>query len=767
MINILKYIKSFFLGNENTRKLNKLKITLNKINKLSNTFAKMSKDELLLEHNKNQTRENEDLIVYGFALIREISKREINLYHYDEQILGSLVLYQGNIAEMKTGEGKTIISAPVAYVLHIQKKQVHIITANEYLAERDCKWLKPIYDFLNISTGYITSSMSYLDKLQNYRKNIIYLNAATLGHDYLKDNLRNIDMPKLIKNFDFVIIDEIDYILIDESRTPLVISGFKDTNINEYENIHKFVKQLNAQDYIIETKTENIILSEEGVNKAEEYFKDIIKNSFFDYDNMYLINGINQSLKANFILQKDKDYIVSDKQILLIDQMSGRFLKDRSFSNGLQQFIQIKENAMVEKESQSLASITFTNLFRSFKKISGMSGTCKTDEEEFKTLFNLEVIQIPTHKKMIRKDLNDRVFGKKKDKYQAVIQEIIENYNKGRPVLVGTNFIYTSEILSNELKKQNIPHNLLNAKNPYKESEIIANAGKLNAITIATNMAGRGTDILLGGQDEKEKEKVIGLNGLLVIGVERNESRRVDNQLIGRSGRQGDPGTSVFYLSCEDYLMYRFSFISNLIDNKQTEFSWLSNKILSIQKEHEKINYQNRKYFIELDNILNAQRQIIYEQRENIFEIESFKNSYITFLKTWLEKIQDKFQKNEINLVYIKLKIENNLKMKLNNISSFTDIKTQIIEEKTKHFNNIEKENSELINNKIKNTAIDIIDKLWIEHINNLESLKYCIMLRSYGQKDPMIEYKTESFNTFTKVLDNIIEKMIFYISAL
>lgn len=771
MFSMLSYIKNWFLHDENRQKLNYLKKFLVQINDLAKPFSQMTKAELLLEHKKNKDRKGDDLVIYGFALIREVSKREIGLYHYDEQILGALVLNQGNIAEMKTGEGKTLISPPVAYISYIKNSQTHIVTANDYLAERDCKWLKPIYDFLEISSAFVLSEMSYIDKLMAYSKNIVYVTSSTLGLDYLKDNLRQLNMPRMIKNFTFAIIDEIDYILIDEARVPLIISGPKKTNIEQYSSIYQYMKKnITSEDYVLEKKTENIMLSESGIEKFEKFFEGKIENSLFDVENIYLLNAVNQSLRAHFILQKDKDYIVSqNRQIIIIDQMSGRALEGRSFSNGLQQFLQIKENLNVEEESQTLASITFANLFRSYEKLSGMTGTASHNKVEFKDIFNLDVTKIPTHKPMIRKDLEDRVYGTTVDKYRDIIADVIKIYETKRPILIGTISIEQSEYLSSEFKKHKIPHQLLNAKNPYQESKIIADAGKLSSVTIATNMAGRGTDILLGGKDESQKEEVIKLGGLFVIGVERNESKRIDDQLIGRSGRQGDPGTSVFYLSCEDALMRRFHSIAKYLKgSEKTEWSYLTKQILSIQNENERMNYKSRKYLIEFDDIINYQRKIIYKERESIFNIQSFKNSYVKFIENWLDGLKSRFELHELTLDDMITLIEKNLKTSLpKTILDFASLQKIVIDKKTQYINHIEGMYFELVNKDIKSFVIRTIDLMWIQHINNLEYLQKGADLKSYAQKDPMIEYKREAFILFEKTLDQITEKIIIHISSL
>ncbi len=757
------FIKNLIFGDQNTRTINKLKKTLEKINRI--VLKDKTDIELREEHDKLKSGyyTKDQTLVHGFALIREVSKRTIGIFHYDVQILGALAIFYGNVAEMKTGEGKTFVTALPAYLAYLNKHTVHVITANEYLAQRDCQWLKPIFDFLNISCGFTIETMSYFEKIQNYRKDIVFTTAKNLGHDYLRDHLRRHEDPKLIKKLDYAIIDEIDYILIDESRTPLVISGYKQSNNSFFFDVHKFVTSLTEDDYLIDKKIEDIYLSENGIAKAESFF--CPDSNLFDSKNAALLNGINMSLRANLIIQKDKDYIIQNNEILIVDHMSGRTIRGHSFSGGLQQFIQVKEGLQIDPETQNLASITFTNLFRLYEKLSGMSGTALLNQTEFKALFNLDVIVIPTHRPMIRLDLNDKVFGTKKEKYTAMINDIIAIHKTQQPILIGTINIEQSEYISHELKRHNISHELLNAKNPYKESEIIANAGKLGAVTVATNMAGRGTDIKLGGEEGTDEKKIKALGGLFVIGAERHESRRIDNQLIGRSGRQGDPGSSVFYLSCEDYIMRRYNYMKNLLADDKIEWAWLTNKVLSIQKEEEKNNYEDRKRLVEFDDIINSQRKIIYEHRENIIQISSFKNTYLDFVETFLDDLKLQFEESEMLIGAIYIKLEKLFNLKIEHNDSFEKIMEEITQHAQTHFNKLEVVNAELVNDYIKTFLIKLLDETWIEHLNNLEYLRRGIALRSYAQKDPIIEYKKESFALFQELMKNIQIETIKYIS--
>ena len=617
----------------------------------------------------------EKIIPETFALVREAAKRTLGERHYDVQLIGGIILHKGKIAEMKTGEGKTLVSTLPAYLNSLVGKGVHIVTVNDYLAKRDSEWMGKVFNYLGISTGCITNDLSDQNRKKNYSCDITYATNNELGFDYLRDNMKYELTEMVQKNHNFCIVDEVDSILIDESRTPLIISGKVEDKTTLYSVSNNFIKHLNEGDFELDEKNKNVILSDKGVDRIEKLAtqKNLLKNNnFYDPANLDLVHHTNQALKANLIFKKDKDYIVKDGKVQIIDEFTGRILGGRRFSDGLHQAIEAKENVKIEEENQTLASITYQNYFRLYEKLAGMTGTAMTESEEFFDIYKLNVVSIPTNKVMIRKDFNDQIYRTEKEKYNAITKKIIECNNKGQPVLVGTTSIEKSENISKFLDDKKIKHNILNAKQHEKEAKIIAEAGKTNAVTIATNMAGRGTDIKLGGnkdfkegdekiniQDFKKNElRVKDLGGLCIIGTERHESRRIDNQLRGRSGRQGDPGESIFFISLQDELMRIFGGDSidgmlkklGLKENESIDHPWINKAMERAQKKVESRNFDIRKTLIKFDDVMNDQRQVIFSQRLKILKetnISSILNDFFEEILINLEKSLDDFKKSD------------------------------------------------------------------------------------------------------------------------
>ena len=617
--------KMFDFDEKELRRFDKI---ADKILELDDEYSKLSDDELKskTEEFKNRLANGEDLddiLIEAFATAREACYRVINEKPYKVQLIGGLALHYGNIAEMKTGEGKTLTSVMPAYLNALEGQGVHIVTVNEYLAERDSKWMGQIHEFLGLSVGLNLRDLSPSEKRAEYDKDILYSTNNEIGFDYLRDNMaiRKEDRVQQ-RGLNYAIVDEVDSILIDEARTPLIISGGFLENKNLYIDADRFAKSLNYDtDIVYDAKLKRSNLSEEGMKKAEKYFK---VDNLYDVNNSTLVHFINQALHANYSQKNDVDYVVKDGKIVIVDQFTGRLMPGRAFSDGLHQAIEAKEGVEIQQETKTLATITFQNLFRMYNKLSGMTGTAKTEEEEFREIYNMYVIAIPTNKPVIREDMADLIYASKKSKFKAIIDEIAERHEKGQPVLVGTIAIETSEEISNLLKKRGIPHEVLNAKNHVREAEIIAKAGEKGSVTIATNMAGRGTDIKLG-------EGVKELGGLCVIGTERHESRRIDNQLRGRSGRQGDPGFTQFYIAMDDELMIRFGSekIKNILqstgidDGMVIRSKMFSRSVASAQKRVEGNNYDMRKAVLQYDDVMNKQRELIYGKRNNILDSES------------------------------------------------------------------------------------------------------------------------------------------------
>ena len=738
---------------------------------------------------QNGTLNIEEIIPESFALVREAARRTLGERHYDVQLAGGLILNKGKIAEMKTGEGKTLVSTLPAYLNSLSGKGVHIVTVNDYLAQRDSAWMGKVYDYLGVSTGCVINNLEDSERKNNYACDITYATNNELGFDYLRDNMKY-DLSEMVqRSHNYCIVDEVDSILIDESRTPLIISGKLEDKTTLYTTANEFIKNIHKNDYELDEKNKNVILNDTGVNKIEKlaFQKNILKNNnFYDPANLDLVHHVNQALKANLMFKKDTDYILKEGKVQIIDEFTGRVLDGRRFSDGLHQAIEAKENVDIQEENQTLASITYQNYFRLYKKLAGMTGTAMTESEEFFDIYKLNVVSIPTNKKMSRKDFNDQIFRTEKEKYNAITKKISECNSKGQPVLVGTTSIEKSEKISNFLIKSKIKHNVLNAKQHENEAKIIAEAGKTGAVTIATNMAGRGTDIKLGGNKDfykeeynkldlhkKNESKVKELGGLFIIGTERHESRRIDNQLRGRSGRQGDPGSTIFYISLQDELMRIFGGDSidgmlkklGLKENESIDHPWINKAMERAQKKVETRNFDIRKTLIKFDDVMNDQRQVIFSQRLKILKEESIDiilNDFFEEILKDLEILSNKFQKSNDEKYLTQIK--NILGNSINDaglIKLVSAGKDKFVTEMTKLFEKKKESRIEILGkeqNKIleKKIFLQIIDFSWRSHIQYLEQLRQVIGLRQYGQKDPLSEFKREAFSLFEGLLSKI-----------
>ena len=771
----------------NQQELNNIKPIVEKINNLEKDFLNLSSDKFVektnqLKKNISEGRDLNEILPEAFALVREAAKQTLNERHFDVQLVGGVVLHRGSIAEMKTGEGKTLVSTLPAYLNALEGKGVHIVTVNDYLAKRDSEWMGKIYTKLGLKTGCITNELDDNERKKNYDLDITYATNNELGFDYLRDNMKYSISEMVQKNRNFCIIDEVDSILIDESRTPLIISGGVEDKSNQYFLANKFVKVLEKKDFELDEKNKNAILSDAGIDKIEKMSQEsglLKNNNFYDAENMNLVHHINQALRANHLYQNDKDYIVRDGKVQIIDEFTGRVLEGRRFGDGLHQAIEAKENVEIEKENQTLASITYQNYFRLYSKLSGMTGTALTESQEFFDIYKLNVITIPTHKKMIRKDLNDQIFRTEKEKNFAILKKIEECNKNEQPVLVGTTSIEKSEKISNILKKNKINHNVLNAKHHEKEAKIIADAGKSGMVTIATNMAGRGTDIQLGGNKNIEKidkikinkEKVKSSGGLYIVGTERHESRRIDNQLRGRSGRQGDPGSSIFYISLEDDLMRIFGAKSidsmlkklGLKENESINHPWINKAMERAQQKVEARNFEIRKTLLKFDDVMNDQRQVIFGQRLKILKTKDVSEMIFSFINEINKNMETALQnyKNNNDLKEFSNQLKTNFGniFQKNEIEAFSKMEKKVFSEK---INNIfEERRAERVkllgndqNNEIeKRIFLQMLDFLWRSHLQYLEQLKQVIGLRSYGQKDPLAEFRREAFELFENLL--------------
>ena len=815
-----------------------------KINGLEEEISKLSDSELRAktDYFKEQLKNGktlDDILPEAFAVVREASKRVLGMRHFDVQLIGGIILHQGRIAEMKTGEGKTLVATLPVYLNALEGKGVHVITVNDYLAKRDSEWMGKLYKFLGLSVGLVIAGMDPKEKQEAYNSDVTYGTNNEFGFDYLRDNMVIYKDQLVQRGLHFAIVDEIDSILIDEARTPLIISGRANESSDLYKKANNFVKRLTPKviveedikdtaqeednekyDYIVDLKAKSATLTGKGIKKAEEAFG---LENFNDLENSTLVHHVNQALRAYGIMKKDIDYIVKDGEVLIVDEFTGRIMYGRRYNNGLHQAIEAKENVKIADESKTLATITFQNFFRMYDKLSGMTGTAMTEAAEFEEIYNLDVVEIPTNKPMIRKDENDVIYKNETAKYRAVVESIKESHKKGQPVLVGTVSIEKSEKLSKLLKQEGIKHEVLNAKYHEKEAEIIAQAGKFGAVTIATNMAGRGTDIMLGGNSEflakeemrrqkispelieeantyyetddqdilnarkkfkeltekfdeeikEEKEKVIEAGGLKIIGTERHESRRIDNQLRGRSGRQGDIGESRFYIGLDDDLMKIFggdmiTKVYNTLgadENMPIESKMISNAVENAQKKVESRNFTIRKNVLKYDDVMNAQREIIYKQRREVLDGENIHDNIISMIEFVSESLPGVYVEPETNKVNVE-----SLTNEIFNIFGFDmtafvkeheDDANAIAEElKRKALEEYSKKEEEITSEQMRElervVMLKVVDEKWMDHIDSMDELKNGIGLRAYGQKDPVVQYRLEGFDMFDEMVNDI-----------
>lgn len=825
-----------------------------KINSLEEEFSKLSDKELTAKtvEFKEQLKDGktlDDILPEAFAVVREASKRVLGMRHFDVQLIGGIILHQGRIAEMKTGEGKTLVATLPVYLNALTGEGVHVITVNDYLAKRDSEWMGKLYKFLGLSVGLVISGMNPKEKKEAYNCDVTYGTNNEFGFDYLRDNMVIYKEQAVQRKLNYAIVDEIDSILIDEARTPLIISGRANESSGLYKKANDFVRTLQAKviveedvkdfeqaednenyDYIVDLKAKSASLTQKGIKKAEEFFK--VEN-FNDLDNSDIVHHVNQALRANGVMKKDIDYIVKDGEVLIVDEFTGRIMYGRRYNNGLHQAIEAKEHVKIADESKTLATITFQNYFRMYDKLSGMTGTAMTEEAEFEEIYKLDVISIPTNKPMIRKDQNDVIYKHEDAKFKAVIEDIKEAHSNGQPVLVGTVSIEKSEKLSKLLQKEGIKHEVLNAKYHEKEAAIIAQAGKYGAVTIATNMAGRGTDIMLGGNAEflakeamakkkyapemieaadtyyetenedilkarrefkelvekfeqdikEEKEKVLAAGGLKIIGTERHESRRIDNQLRGRSGRQGDPGESRFYIGLDDDLMKIFGgdMITKVYDrlgadeNMPIQSKMISNAVETAQKRVEGKNFSIRKHVLQYDDVMNTQREIIYKQRREVLDGENIKDNIVKMFHSVAENIVsvhcDGVEPKDINREALLNDVENvfNINIAESLKEENLDSNKLIEEINTKIHENYEAKEQSIGENELRElervVMLKVVDQKWMDHIDAMDELKDGIGLRAYGQKDPVVQYRIEGFEMFDQMIDDIKTDVVKFLS--
>ena len=813
------------------------------INGLEEEISKLTDEQLKNKTNefKKQLEEGktlDDILPEAFAVVREASKRVLGMRHFDVQLIGGIILHQGRIAEMKTGEGKTLVATLPVYLNALTGEGVHVITVNDYLAKRDSEWMGKLYKFLGLSVGLVIAGMEPKQKQEAYACDITYGTNNEFGFDYLRDNMVIYKNQLVQRGLSYAIVDEIDSILIDEARTPLIISGRANQSSDLYKKANDFVKRLTPKviveedvkdeaqaednekyDYIVDLKAKSASLTQKGIKKAEETFR---LENFNDIENSTLVHHVNQALRAHGVMKKDIDYIVKDGEVLIVDEFTGRIMYGRRYNNGLHQAIEAKEGVKIADESKTLATITFQNYFRMYDKLSGMTGTAMTEEAEFEEIYNLDVVAIPTNKPMIRNDQNDVIYKNEKAKFNAIVQSIKESHEKGQPVLVGTVSIEKSEKLSRILKKEGIKHEVLNAKFHEKEAEIIAQAGKFGAVTIATNMAGRGTDIMLGGNSEflakqemkknkvpenlieesntyyetdeqdilrareefkklekkydeeikEEKEKVIAAGGLKIIGTERHESRRIDNQLRGRSGRQGDPGESKFYIGLDDDLMKIFggdmiTKVYNKIgmdENVPIENKMISNAVESAQRKVEGRNFSTRKNVLKYDDVMNAQREIIYKQRREVLDGENLKDNILTMIKSLAEEVVLTYfaSEEEVSVEALDTDIRNTFGIEMVDFIKENSKDSNAIIEKLQELAlaKYDEKEQEIGNDDLRElervVMLKVVDQKWMDHIDAMDELKDGIGLRAYGQQDPVVKYRIEGMDMFDEMVLDI-----------
>lgn len=806
-------------GSANDRFVKKLYKTVNKINALEPDFIKLSDEELKAKTDEYRTRLKngetlDDILPEAFATVREASKRVMGQRHYDVQLIGGIVLHKGMIAEMKTGEGKTLVATLAAYLNALEGKGVHVVTVNDYLAKRDAEWMGKIYRFLGLTVDYIIHGKNDNERRIAYNSDIVYATNNELGFDYLRDNMKFSLYERVQRDFNFAIVDEVDSILIDEARTPLIISGEAEDSSATYISVSNLMPQLLPEDYEKDEKQKNVTLTEAGMEHVEKLLREaglIEEGSLYDIGNVGLVQHVNNALRAHKMFQKDVDYIVKDGKVVIVDEFTGRIMEGRRFSDGLHQALEAKEGVKIQSENQTLASITFQNYFRLYPKLSGMTGTAMTEETEFCDIYNLVCVEIPTNKPVQREDLHDEIYRTEGEKYRAIINTILDCNRRGQPVLVGTTSVEKSEIVANLLHKAapNLHFEVLNARYHEREAAIVAQAGVSGAVTIATNMAGRGTDIQLGGNPEMklqetlkgdetpeqiaeikkkieaevaaDKEKVLAAGGLYILGTERHESRRIDNQLRGRAGRQGDPGTSKFFLSMQDDLMRIFGSekMSNVLqrlglpEGEALVHPWISKALEKAQQKVEERNFDIRKNLLKYDNVMNEQRKIIYEQRREIMESDDLSDTIKDMRDEYLSGIIDAHVPygtgaSEWN--------KESLKQDLSAATSFVLPITNWCNEPELDSEGLKERILQEVDNRMaereaalpadavkmvqKSIFLQVLDQLWKDHIATLDLMRHTIVLRAYGQKDPLNEYKKEAFNMFSRMLDILKQKV-------
>lgn len=777
---MLKILDRLFNGS-NEKEVRKLRrIVEQKINPLEDSMRKLSDTSLsgkTLEFKERLAKGEtlDDILPEAFAVVREASRRVLGMRHFDVQLIGGIVLHQGKIAEMSTGEGKTLVATAPTYLNALAGKGVHVITVNDYLAKRDSEWMGQVYKFLGLSVGLIVHDMDFHQRKLAYNSDITYGTNNEFGFDYLRDNMV-VSLDQMVQRpLHYCLIDEVDSILIDEARTPLIISGPGQKSTDDYYKLAQCVPKLKKdEDYTIDEKQKTVAPTEAGVAKMEKLLG--VKN-LYDSENLELNHLFTQALRAQTMMIRDRDYVVKDGKVIIVDEFTGRLMYGRRYSDGLHQAIEAKEGLQVERESQTLATITFQNYFRMYGKLAGMTGTAKTEEQEFIKIYGLEVVQIPTNKPIQRVDLPDAIYKTKRGKYRAVVREVIRRHETGQPILIGTTSIEQSEELSHMLKQAGIVHNVLNAKYHELEANIVAQAGQRGQVTIATNMAGRGTDIVLG-------EGVAELGGLAIIGTERHESRRIDNQLRGRAGRQGDPGSSQFFLSLEDDLMRifggdnikKFMEKMGLDEDEEIKSTMVSNAIRKAQKRVETRNFDIRKYVLEYDDVMNQQRQVLYEERRKILEGENMKDQILHMVDTLIEEGMNAYADAKLYpeewdfaglLKYCEKYFLAPGEIKLEEIE---DLSREEVEEKLKKCAHDTYESREasigsaMMRELEKAIMLKVVDAKWMEHLDDMDMLKEGINLRSYGQRNPIVEYKVEAFDMYEEMQHAMMEMIILYL---
>ncbi|HPT68689.1 MAG TPA: preprotein translocase subunit SecA [Syntrophomonas sp.] len=773
---IKDFVKKIIDNNE--KEIKKMRLVVEDVNVLEPQMQALADEEFPKKTDQFRQRLEDgesllDIMPEAFALVREASRRTLKMRHFDVQLIGGMVLNKGKISEMKTGEGKTLVATLPAYLNALTGKGVHIVTVNDYLASRDAEWMRPVYEFCGLTVGLIVHDLNYEERRAAYQSDITYATNNELGFDYLRDNMVVSADHMVQRPLNYAIIDEVDSILIDEARTPLIISGEGDKPTDLYYRIAKFIPRLeNETDYKVDEKQNIVTLTEEGVQRVEKFFN--IENLAED---MELAHHVNQGLRAHTLMKRDRDYVVKEEQVIIVDEFTGRLMFGRRYSDGLHQAIEAKEGVKIEKESQTLATITFQNYFRMYKKLAGMTGTAKTEEDEFRNIYGMDVVVIPTHMPMVRADRSDFVYRSELGKFKAVVEDIVERNRKNQPVLVGTISIEKSELLSGMLGKRGVKHQVLNAKHHEQEAQIIAQAGQAGSVTIATNMAGRGTDIVLGAGVKE-------LGGLYVLGTERHESRRIDNQLRGRSGRQGDPGESRFYVALEDDLMRLFGSTNieglmdrlGMDDSMPIENNMITKGLENAQKKVEGRNFSIRKNVLEYDDVINQQRKVIYEERRKVLYDEDLKETVLSMISDVVGQVVDSFAgefkyTDEWDLDGLLNFLEQNVlpdhDFTRDSLLGMTKYPVrEMIEEKTlAYYEQREQELGPVTMREIeKYIMLRIIDNKWMDHIDAMDQLRNGINLRAYGQRDPLIEYKFEAFEAFQTMIYSIKEDVVRFV---